>query len=471
MGGQGEDQATRRGVAKGIPAAEQGQIAGPLIRANIACICRMGGVIRAVYAAVQPCCDGAVWQRVGFMKTAVAGAGIGGLAAACLLARDGHDVALFDQFAAPRPVGSGLMIQPLGVAVLDMCGAGKAARSAGQRIARMHGLEVSRGQRVLDVTYDRKGREAAQGLAIHRAALHGALMQAVAALGVQVIPKSLVKSAPLHGTQRDLVMQDGTAHGPFDLVIDATGSGSALSPLQGRALPYGAIWGTVPWPTQTALPQNQLSQRYAGAHRMAGVLPLGQVPGRDGPHAAVFWSMPRHDLASWPTGDLAAWKIEATAHWPDFAPFLQTLTSTAQMTPATYSHGTLHHPFAPALAFIGDAAHRASPQLGQGANMALFDALALARALKTAPIEDALPRYAKMRRWHVRTYQGMSAAFTPQYQSDSRILPVLRDWVLAPLSLTWPLPNILSKLVAGELIPPLAGEVFTNPSFHLGKNT
>ncbi|WP_022704440.1 FAD-dependent oxidoreductase [Pseudorhodobacter ferrugineus] len=405
------------------------------------------------------------------MKTAIAGAGIGGLAAACLLAQGGRDVVLFDQFDVPRPVGSGLMIQPLGLAVLDLCGAGDAARAAGQRIARMYGVEVTRGRRVLDVSYDPKGRPEAQGLAIHRAALHGALMQAVAAVGVRVIPSSMVQSAPLLDQQRGLVMQDGREHGPFDLVIDATGSGSALSPLKGRALPYGAIWGTVPWLAQTQLPTDQLSQRYAGAHRMAGVLPLGQVPGRNGAHAAIFWSMPRRDLAHWPSRDLTEWKAEATAHWPDFAPFLQTLTNTAQMTAATYSHGTLRRPFAQALAFIGDAAHRASPQLGQGANMALFDALALSRALQANSIEDALPRYAQMRRWHVRTYQAMSAAFTPQYQSDSRILPALRDWVLAPLSLTWPLPRILSKLVAGELIPPLAGEVFTASQFHLGPNT
>lgn len=405
----------------------------------------------------------AMRQMVGSMKTAVAGAGIGGLAAACLLAQAGHEVVLFDQFDVPRPVGSGLMIQPLGLAVLDMCGAGGAVRAAGQRIARMYGVEVTRGRRVLDVTYDRKGRAAAQGLAIHRAALHGALMQAVAVLGVRVIPASVVQSAPLVGTQRALVMRNGTEHGPFDLVIDATGSGSALSPLRGRALPYGAIWGTVPWPDVTPLPADQLSQRYAGAHRMAGVLPLGQVPGRDGPHAAVFWSMPRRDLPDWAARDLTQWKAEATDHWSDFAPFLQTLTSTAQMTPATYTHGTLRRPYTQSLAFIGDAAHRASPQLGQGANMALFDALALARALQGHKIDDALPRYAQMRRWHVRTYQAMSAAFTPQYQSDSRILPAVRDWALAPLSLTWPLPRILSKLVAGALIPPLAGEVFTTP--------
>lgn len=397
------------------------------------------------------------------MKIAIAGAGIGGLAAACLLAQDGHEVAIFDQFDSPRPVGSGLMIQPLGLAVLEVCGAGPSVRAAGQRIARMFGSETTRGRRILDVTYDRAGRAQAQGTAIHRAALHAALLGAAEGLGLRVIPSATVQSAPMQGAKRMLHLANGVQHGPFDLVVDATGSGSALSPLRARPLPYGAIWGTVPWPKGTALPTDQLSQRYFRASRMAGVLPLGLVPGREGPHAAIFWSMARRDLAGWPQRPIDAWKAEATAHWPDFAPFLDTVTTTAAMTTASYSHGTLHRPFAPALAFIGDAAHRASPQLGQGANMALFDALALSRALSRAPLGDALPAYAQMRRWHVRLYQGMSAAFTPQYQSDSRSLPALRDWVLAPLSLTWPLPRILSKLVAGELIPPLAGEVFRSP--------
>ena len=44
-------------------------------------------------------------------------------------------------------------------------------------------------------------------------------------------------------------------HGPFDLVVDAAGAGSALSPLQARPLPYGAVWATVPWPkAQTSTP-------------------------------------------------------------------------------------------------------------------------------------------------------------------------------------------------------------------------
>ena len=44
------------------------------------------------------------------MQISIAAAGIGGLAAAALLAQAGHGVTVYDQFDAPRPVGSGLVI-------------------------------------------------------------------------------------------------------------------------------------------------------------------------------------------------------------------------------------------------------------------------------------------------------------------------------------------------------------------------
>jgi 2-polyprenyl-6-methoxyphenol hydroxylase-like FAD-dependent oxidoreductase len=92
--------------------------------------------------------------------------------------------------------------------------------------------------------------------------------------------------------------------------------------------------------------------------------------------------------------------------------------------------------------------------------MALLDAMALARALARHPVEEALPAYASMRRWHVRLYQWFSAAFTPQYQSDSRWLPILRDRLLFPISQVPPVPRVLNRLVCGDLIPPLAGDGF-----------
>jgi 2-polyprenyl-6-methoxyphenol hydroxylase-like FAD-dependent oxidoreductase len=131
------------------------------------------------------------------------------------------------------------------------------------------------------------------------------------------------------------------------------------------------------------------------------------------------------------------------------------------MTFAQYDHFTATAPYSRGLVHIGDAAHATSPQLGQGANMALLDALALARALSSnSTLDTALSAYASMRRWHVRLFQGASAIFTPFYQSDSRSLPVLRDWITAPLS-RLPIGNIVvARLVAGMTTAPLAGHSF-----------
>ena len=84
-------------------------------------------------------------------RIAITGAGMGGLAAAALLAKHGHAVSLFERFDTPRPLGSGLVVQPVGLAVLDALGAGAAARSLGAPLTRMLGHSGSR--IALDVFY------------------------------------------------------------------------------------------------------------------------------------------------------------------------------------------------------------------------------------------------------------------------------------------------------------------------------
>ncbi len=69
----------------------------------------------------------------------IAGCGIGGLAAALLLARDGHRVRLYERFDAPRPIGSGLIVQPTGLAVLDRLGLAGALAAAAAPIHRLLG--------------------------------------------------------------------------------------------------------------------------------------------------------------------------------------------------------------------------------------------------------------------------------------------------------------------------------------------
>jgi 2-polyprenyl-6-methoxyphenol hydroxylase-like FAD-dependent oxidoreductase len=190
---------------------------------------------------------------------------------------------------------------------------------------------------------------------------------------------------------------------------------------------------------------------------MIGVLPIGSLPDQSLKKAALFWSLPLTEIETWQNTPIELWRAQAAKLWPELTPFTDQITDHSQMTPAVYTHGSLRQPFGDKIVHIGDAAHRASPQLGQGANMALLDASALIKCLQNLPLEQALPRYAKARRLHTNTYQAMSWAFTPMYQSNSRLLPLLRDYVLAPLSKVPPVPMVLSSLVKGTLINPMRG--------------
>lgn len=383
------------------------------------------------------------------LNIAIAGAGIGGLAAAALLARDGHTVRVFDQFEKPRPVGSGLVIQPVGMEVLRAAGAADEALARGKPLLQMFGDEADGGRTILSVDYGATADK--QGLGIHRAALFGALFAAAQKVGAQIDSSSAVT-----GRDGPHLLINGNLEGPFDLIVDALGAGSCLSSLKARPLPYGAVWATVPWPSDAPFPDTRLTQRYRKANRMLGVLPVGTMA--DAPDtalAAIFYSLKADTIDAHLARPFAEWRAEAIALWPEFEAFLPANLSHQDFSTARYTHGALSRPYDDGIAHIGDAAHRASPQLGQGANMALLDARALQLALRGARGEDVLRQYAGARRWHVKLYQALSASFTPQYQSESTVLPVLRDRILAPLSQTWPMPAILTKLVCGDLVPPM----------------
>jgi 2-polyprenyl-6-methoxyphenol hydroxylase-like FAD-dependent oxidoreductase len=229
-----------------------------------------------------------------------------------------------------------------------------------------------------------------------------------------------------------LVDAAGRRHGPFDLAVDASGAKSALRPLAGwtrtaRPFRFGALWTTVPV-ARTRFDGATLAQRYIAARQMVGVMPVGECPGADGPHAAFFWSIASEGVDAWRAAGLARWKDQVAAVWPEAAALLTGVDDPDQMVPAFYLHATVRRPFAGRLVMIGDAAHATSPQLGQGANMGLLDAAALADAIDAHPgLDAALPAYAAARWRHVRFYQAASWWLTPMFQSGSRLPALVRD--------------------------------------------
>lgn len=393
------------------------------------------------------------------MRIGIAGAGIGGLSLAVMLRDAGFHPEIFERFDTPKPVGSGLVIQPVGQDILAQMGCLEDVLSHGNKITRMLGRQVRSNRRVLDVSYDPKQTGDSFGLSIQRASIFGALYR-----GAQQRAIPIHTSCAIAGyADKRFTFDDETRSNPFDLLVDASGARSTLSPLNSKHLPYGALWAKLDWVDGVELDKTLLSQRYDGAYKMVGVMHTGVMPNERKPSAAFFWSLPADSYETWRQAGLDAWRSEALALWPEIEPFVAQINDPDQFTMARYSHGTLRRPYRDGITFIGDAAHRASPQLGQGANMALLDAAALARALVEYGPEDGPAAYAKARRLHVAIYQMMSWAFTPMYQSNSRILPFLRDRALFPLSQIPPVPNVLTSLVCGTMTAPIRSLTQTAP--------
>ena len=113
----------------------------------------------------------------------IGGAGPTGLAFALMAARRGDRVVIHERFTEPRPVGSGFLLQPTGLAVLKALGLDEAVRAKGAVLRRLYGERASDGRAVLDVAYaELKGGDTALGL--HRASLFEVLYRACVKAGV-----------------------------------------------------------------------------------------------------------------------------------------------------------------------------------------------------------------------------------------------------------------------------------------------
>jgi salicylate hydroxylase len=363
-------------------------------------------------------------------KIAVVGSGTAGLAAAIFLTRNGQDVSVFERFNEPRPLGAGILLQPTGLACLACLDLDEQALSCGAPVFNLYGEDVN-GSTIFDISY-RDLNPQLSGLGIHRGALFSLLYDKVVDLAVPITTACEVTDTTIESGQRFIVDSSGKRHGPFDLVIDSSGLNSRLREHHGelsydRPYPYGAIWGVVEDHGQTFC-TDYLQQRYAGAGVMIGMLPIGKRPSDERQTAAFFWSLPAASYPKWRKQGLDCWKQRVIGYWPELEPYLHQFQSVDDLTFSQYNDTIMTHWHYDRLVFIGDAAHCTSPQLGQGANLGLIDALTLSDCLKqTDDINDALQLFTEVRKKHIRFYQLASRLLTPFFQSDSKTAALIRD--------------------------------------------
>lgn len=352
---------------------------------------------------------------------AVVGAGTAGAAAATLLARAGHDVTVFERVAEPKPVGAGITLQPTGQAALARLGVLEELRPRTAPIDRLTAVRAG-GKYLVDLAYGEIDPHII-GLGTHRGVLFETLLAAL-----RTTPAKLCFDHPIKGTHADaagrwLVDARGATHGPFALVVAADGSISELhgaAPLRyDRPYAWGALWVVANDPGFGA--ERRIWQVVDGCHTMLGFLPTSPTL------VSMFWSLRADRVEALRAAGLAAWRDRVLRLEPRAEPILDTLDDIAQVKFTRYRDVKMFPWHGDRIVFLGDCAHAMSPQLGQGANLALVDAVALADALAAHDVADALPAYSRARHRHLAFYQFATRALTPLFQGDSRTLGWLRD--------------------------------------------
>lgn len=387
---------------------------------------------------------------------AVVGGGVAGCATAMLLRLQGHDVTLFEAVDDPRPVGAGLLLQPTGQAVLQRLELLDEVLAHGAPVDRLFG-DTASGRTVLNMSY-RRFAPGCFGLGIQRGTLFGLLWRRMVATGTTVRLGTAVEGFAADAGGVELTGAAGRTLGRFDALVLANGSfsklrsGMAVDQSQ-KPFPWGALWAVLPAPPGFA--PVELRQRFRAAREMVGLMPVGRAldaPASTSPGINFFWSLPLADLPVWRAAPLADWKARVRDLMPDTAPLLECVSSHEQLRVARYADVWMAQWHDGRVVAVGDCGHGMSPQLGQGANMALIDAWVLAHCVRGASSgsgsgsgaggrvawADAFARYSAERRAHLRFYQHSSVALTPLFQSHQRFAPAFRDLFFGlPGRLSW----------------------------------
>jgi len=337
-------------------------------------------------------------------QTIIVGGGIGGLFAAKALLAHGLEVAVYEQAPELGEVGAGVYITPNGVRQMVRVGLGDAVEAWGARVGPASHYFRADGSPIAPVQVtDSSGWSANFGM--HRADfvdfLAASLPKGIVHTGHRCIGFEQI------GDKARVKFANG-ATAAADVVVGADGIHSELRPYvfpPSQPVFSGSVAyrGTVPFDRVPGFP-NERWQMWLGQGKHFLVFPLragkllnyvGFVPADK--EMKESWSAPgdpdmlRAEFAGWdPRIEALLLKAEKTFRWAlhDREPM------------PTWTKGRL--------TLLGDAAHPMLPHLGQGANQAIEDGMALATILSrvgNAHAPEALIAYERLRRERVADVQ------------------------------------------------------------------
>lgn len=371
----------------------------------------------------------------GLTHVAVVGAGIGGLAAALALSRVAGQVTLLERREHPAEVGAALALQANGLAVLDELGVRSAVEQIGSRIDRMW-IRNAAGTPLLTAVVPDFGDGLDHALAVRRTELHQLLLDAVLAEGsIETrFGCTLVQAEPtgelvVH-TGSDGSGPDGTALLRFDLVVGADGANSAVRSTGG--FPARISTGSRYVRAIVDAPADAGFEEYwtpLGSFGHAAIGPAGTP--------TYFWAAAHApqvaDAVS--NRDLDTFTDAWERVLPSAGRLLRKVATFDELLLNTVRRVDCRRWRSGRLVLLGDAAHAMAPNLGQGANSALVDAMVLAASLRTEEsVPVALQRYDRRRRPVVRRVQNIAGLLESLCNLRHRSATRMRDAVLTTLA-------------------------------------
>lgn len=323
-------------------------------------------------------------------KVLIVGGGIGGLCAAIALRRKGIEVDLVELKSEWTVYGVGIIQQSnvvremakLGVldGYLDAAYAFEDVAiygPGGQQLARIPGQRLA-------------GPEYPANVGISRLALHNVLCETTLQLGAQVRLGLSVETLDERGDKVDVLFTDGS-RGEYDLVVGADGLFSKV-----RGLIFGDTYtprftGQAVWRYNfPRAPQIDHLANYQSAEGNAGLVPLaGDL---------MYLFLTSHEPSN-PWMDPATLAEQMRQRLQGFTGVIgelrEQISDSSQVVYKPMEVVFVNEPwYRGRVLLIGDAAHATTPHLGQGAGMAIEDAIVLSEELTAGgDLEQQLQRF------------------------------------------------------------------------------
>ena len=355
------------------------------------------------------------------MKIAILGGGIGGLCAAVGLQRAGHEVRVYESAPEMKAVGAGLVLSVNAMRALRQLGLHEVVRSIGYAFDSVAILDQQ--GKIINETKMQKVAQVYGGgnFSVHRSDLQAVLLDQLPD-GLVHLGKKCVDFTPR--TQITLRFEDGDQV-TADALIAYDGIHSVV---RKKLLPRVALRyaGYTCWRAVVPYRFCQYPKRFSetwGTKGRFGIVPLKSD--------CVYWfatmSAPQDDAETRNFGVADLRRNFQHYHAP-VADILEHTTDEQLLWNDILDFKPVEHYAFGNVVLAGDAAHAMTPNLGQGAGMAIEDAAVLTFCLsRGATAEEAFHHFEQLRQKRVSSIVNGAFQLGKIAQSDSPLLSRLRN--------------------------------------------